>query len=98
MKCRFTPDSVAKRFSASERARSIQDRTPMRNVDSKIHPARFDRFKFLFHSFAAASFATQSGGEADAPRTSYYVRVCRVGPGNFTPSPSQVGSRTGAPV
>jgi hypothetical protein len=25
-------------------------------------------------------------------------RSCRVGPGNFTPSLSQVGSRTGAPV
>jgi hypothetical protein len=25
-------------------------------------------------------------------------RICRVGPGNFTPSLSQVGSRTGAPV
>jgi hypothetical protein len=32
----------------------------MRNVDSKIHAARFDRFKFLFHSFGAATFATQS--------------------------------------
>jgi hypothetical protein len=32
----------------------------MRNVDSKIHAARFDRFKFLFHSFAVATFATIS--------------------------------------
>ncbi|MFL5059808.1 MAG: hypothetical protein ACJ8DQ_06955, partial [Xanthobacteraceae bacterium] len=53
-------DCVAKRFCASECARSIQDRAPMRNVDSKIHPGRFDRFKFLFHSFAAATFATLS--------------------------------------
>src|SRR5262252_8779454 len=27
-----------------------------------------------------------------------YGSLCRVDPGNFTPSPSQVGSRTGAPV
>src|SRR5258708_39758305 len=27
-----------------------------------------------------------------------FFSVCRVGPGNFTPSLSQVGSRTGAPV
>jgi hypothetical protein len=53
-------DSVAKRFCSSGRARSIQDRAPMRNVDSKIHAARFDRFKFLFHSFGAATFATIS--------------------------------------
>jgi hypothetical protein len=32
----------------------------MRDVDSKIHAAPFDYFKFLFHSFAAATFATQS--------------------------------------
>jgi hypothetical protein len=53
-------DFVAKRFCSSGRARSIQYQAPMRNVDSKIHAARFDRFKFLFHSFAVATFATIS--------------------------------------
>jgi hypothetical protein len=41
-------DFVAKRFCLLERARLIQDQAPMRNVDSKIHAARFDRFKFYF--------------------------------------------------
>jgi hypothetical protein len=53
-------DFVAKGFCPSGRARSIQYQAPMRNVDSKIHAARFDCFKFLFHSFAAATFATKS--------------------------------------
>src|SRR5215813_5770399 len=29
-------------------------------VDSKIHAARFIRFKFIFHSFATETFATLS--------------------------------------
>jgi hypothetical protein len=53
-------DFVAKRFCAAERARLIQDDAPMRNVDSKLRAARFDRFNFLFHSLAAATFATLS--------------------------------------
>ena len=63
-------DIVAKRFCSSKRARSIQDRAPMRNVDSKIHAARFYCFKFLFHSFATATFATKSAhsGQANAAR------------------------------
>jgi hypothetical protein len=53
-------DCVAKRFCASERARLIQDQAPMRNVDSKIHSPRFVRCGFLFYSFSAVTFATQS--------------------------------------
>jgi hypothetical protein len=53
-------DIVAKRFCASERAILIQDPAPMRNVDSKIHSPRFDRCGFLFYSFSAVTFATQS--------------------------------------
>src|ERR1700730_12886715 len=37
-------------------------------------------------------------GRPEVARTAPFGRKCRVGPGNFTPSLSQVGSRTGAPV
>jgi hypothetical protein len=53
-------DSVAKRFCLLERARLIQGYAPIRNVDSRIHTARFIRFKFIFHSFATETFATIS--------------------------------------
>jgi hypothetical protein len=53
-------DFVAKRFCLLERARLIQDHAPIRNVGSKIHTARFIRFKFIFHSFATETFATKS--------------------------------------
>jgi hypothetical protein len=33
----------------------------VRNVDSENLALRFDCFKFLFHSFSAETFATQSG-------------------------------------
>jgi hypothetical protein len=66
--CPRSADSVAKRFCSSERARSIQDRAPMRIIDSKIHATRFDCFKLLFHSFAAATFATQSARNGHACR------------------------------
>jgi hypothetical protein len=32
----------------------------MRNLDSKIHLPRFDRFKLQFHSFFAETFSTVS--------------------------------------
>jgi hypothetical protein len=32
----------------------------MRNVDSRIHSLRFDCCVFLFYSFSAVTFATQS--------------------------------------
>jgi hypothetical protein len=53
-------DCVAKRFCAFERARLIQDQALVRNVDSENLALRFDCFKFLFHSFSAETFATQS--------------------------------------
>jgi hypothetical protein len=59
-KSSVSADSVAKLFCASERARLIQDQAHMRNLDSEIHASQFDRFKFVFHSFSAATFATIS--------------------------------------
>jgi hypothetical protein len=53
-------DFVAKRFWLLERAGLIQNQAPMRKVDSDIHVLSFDCFKFLFHSSAAATFATKS--------------------------------------
>jgi hypothetical protein len=38
----------------------IQDQAPVRNVDSENHTARFDCFKFLFHSIRSVTFATIS--------------------------------------
>jgi hypothetical protein len=38
----------------------IQDQASMRNVDSRIHSLRFDCCVFLFYSFSAVTFATQS--------------------------------------
>jgi len=38
----------------------IQDQALVRNVDSENLAIRFDCFKFLFHSFSAETFATQS--------------------------------------
>jgi hypothetical protein len=46
----------------------IQNQAQVRNVDSKTHPRRFYRFKFQFHSFCLATFATQS------PRKRKYIR------------------------
>jgi hypothetical protein len=53
-------DCVAKRFCASECARLIQDELSRRKVDSEIHSLRFDCCVFLFYSFSAVTFATQS--------------------------------------
>jgi hypothetical protein len=39
-------DAVEKRFCDEWRATSIQDQMQMRNLDSKICPLGFDRFKF----------------------------------------------------
>jgi hypothetical protein len=55
----FNPASMRSRSPPLLRARSCHA-TSQNPQDSKIHAARFDRFKFLFHSFAAATFATQS--------------------------------------
>src|SRR5438132_9414114 len=82
--CPALADCVAKRFWASERARLIQDQGSRRKVDSRIHSPRFDCCAFLFYSFSAVTFATESalsdvslrradlvavGGIADTPRT-----------------------------
>src|SRR5260370_30098058 len=53
-------DFVVKVFCPSECVRLIQDQASMRNVDSRIHSLRFDCCVFLFYSFSAATFATQS--------------------------------------
>jgi hypothetical protein len=58
--CPLSADCVAKLFCPSERARLIQDQASMRNVDSRIHSPRFDCCVFLFYSFSAVTFATQS--------------------------------------
>src|SRR5262244_834965 len=57
---RFSRDCVAKLFFASEHARLIQDQGCMRNIDSRTRSLRFDCCVFLFHSFSAVTFATQS--------------------------------------
>ena len=69
--CPEWPDCVAKLFCPSERARSIQDQASMRNVDSRIHSPRFDRCVFLFYSFSAVTFATQS------PKSRHGLRCLR---------------------
>src|SRR5438552_2718175 len=53
-------DFVAEVFCPSECVRLIQDQASMRNVDSRIHLLRFDCCVFLFYSFSAVTFATQS--------------------------------------
>ena len=53
-------DFVVKVFCPSECVRLIQDQASMRNVDSRIHSLRFDCCVFLFYSFSAVTFATQS--------------------------------------
>ena len=61
-------DIVAKVFWASQRETLIQDRTRMRNIDSKARKPRFDCFKFLFHSVRSATFATQSANSGHRAR------------------------------
>src|SRR5439155_19960927 len=53
-------DFVAEVFCPSECVRLIQDQASMRNVDSRIHSLRFDCCVFLFYSFSAVTFATES--------------------------------------
>src|SRR6266487_4369624 len=53
-------DCVVKLFCPFERARLIQDLASMRNVDSRNHSFRFDCCVFIFYSFSAVTFATQS--------------------------------------
>src|SRR5438105_14497202 len=53
-------DCVAKRFCASECARLIQDQGSRYKVDSRIQSPRFDCCVFLFYSFSAVTFATES--------------------------------------
>src|SRR5262245_19114465 len=60
MYVRFTPECVAKLFCPFEHVRLIQEQASMRNVDSRIHSLRFDCCVFLFYSFSAVTFATQS--------------------------------------
>src|SRR5262245_54261512 len=55
LKCRVMADCVAKLFSAPRRERSIQDRAPSRNIDSKARAAGFDYFKFQFHRLGLAT-------------------------------------------
>src|SRR5258708_7787762 len=57
---------VAKLFCPSECVRLIQDQASMRNVDSRIHSPRFDCCVFLFYSFSAVTFATQSATNGPA--------------------------------
>jgi hypothetical protein len=62
-----------------------------------------DAFRLVGHlaSFTAVhKIATRSEvcGHRPAPGPDRLRGLCRVGPGNFTPSLSQVGSKTGAPV
>src|SRR2546429_2086451 len=88
-------DCVAKLFCPSKRVRLIQDQASMRNVDSRIHSFRFDCCVFLFYSFSAVTFATQSArrdvslrreclaaipAEADIARTPRLVDVKRLTP------------------
>src|SRR5262249_21287449 len=47
----------------------------MRNIDSRTRSLRFDCCVFLFHSFSAVTFATQSGVKADSL---YSLRVFRI--------------------
>src|SRR5205823_13826567 len=62
---------VAKRFCASEWARLIQNQGSRRKVDSRIHSPRFDCCAFLFYSFSAVTFATESAPNGNAlPETS----------------------------
>ena len=62
-------DCVAKLFCLSQCVRLIQDQTSMRNVDSRIHSPRFDCCVFLFYSFSAMTFATQSEDSGHRPMT-----------------------------
>src|SRR5947199_5553113 len=73
--CPDCPDCVAKRFCASECARLIQGQGSRRKVDSRIHSPRFDCCVFLFYSFSAVTFATESancGPSASQQRTSLF--------------------------
>src|SRR5262252_1216243 len=64
---RFPLDCVAKLFSAPRRVRSIQDRAPNRNIDSRARVAGFEYFKFQFHRLPLATFATKSPPERTWP-------------------------------
>jgi hypothetical protein len=57
----------------------IQDQASMRNVDSRIHSLRFDCCVFLFYSFSAVTFATQSAQkQTNAPQQNRVIRSpCR---------------------
>src|SRR5207245_1156301 len=61
-------DFVAKVFCPSECVRLIQDQASMRNVDSRINSLRFDCCVFLFYSFSAVTFATQSANGLNRSR------------------------------
>src|SRR6266516_4164273 len=60
-------DFVAEVFCPSECVRLIQDQASMRNVDSRNHSLRFDCCVFLFYSFSAVTFATQSVNSGQTP-------------------------------
>jgi hypothetical protein len=72
-------DIVAKGFCAPERATLIQDQAPMRNVDAKIHPSRFDCCAFLLTSCSSPTFATTSALNVSAGdvRMTAALRVSR---------------------
>jgi hypothetical protein len=59
--CLLPADIVAKRFFASERATLIQDQTPMRNADSKIHSSRFDSCASFAAKLLLADFCNNIG-------------------------------------
>src|SRR5260370_14326501 len=60
---------VVKLFCPFECVRLIQDQASMRNVDSRIHSLRFDCCVFLFYSFSAVTFATQSANKRHMQRS-----------------------------
>jgi hypothetical protein len=70
--------------------RSAQDRFKIRRqcamLIQKIHAAQFDRFKFLFHSFATATFATLCAKSSHSQWwRSHLVSVREDGRGNLEP-------------
>src|SRR5437016_489325 len=78
-RCLLLADCVAKRFCASECARLIQDQGSRYKVDSRIHSPRFDCCVFLFYSFSAVTFATESAlnGRADSHHLCPLLKVDR---------------------
>src|SRR5438034_8363005 len=68
-------DFVAEVFCPSECVRLIQDQARMRNVDSRNHSLRFDCCVFLFYSFSAVTFATQSAHRVTSLRSANSIAI-----------------------